>query len=100
MRCQVRAQFPERRVVAALDPLAQQLVMTGLQSRDMAAAVRTRGEVLPCAVQAQHLVDEGSADAEQPGHFRDRAVATQCRDKNTLAQIEGIGFHGAASYFS
>jgi len=55
--------------------------------------VRARRQVLPGAVQAEHLADEGGADAEQAGDFRDGVVAAQGGLQHPLPQVERVGFH-------
>lgn len=70
------------------------------QAGRVAASVLAWGEVSTGAVEPQHLVDEGGADAEQTRDFRDGAVTAQGGGEHPLPQFEGIGFYDAASYFS
>ena len=58
------------------------------QPRDVPASVRAWREVLSRAVQPEHLVDEGYADAEEFCHFRDGAVAAQGGREHPLPQVE------------
>jgi hypothetical protein len=51
--------------------------MSWQQACRVAAAVRARGEVFSGAVQRQHLIDEGGADAEGGGDLSDGAVTAQ-----------------------
>jgi hypothetical protein len=71
------AQLAERGVVVSDDGRPQQLVMSRPEARGVAPAVRPGREVFARAVQSEHLVDEGGADAEQIPDFGDRAVAAK-----------------------
>ena len=82
------------------DSPAQQLLVARQQACRVAAAVRAGGYVLAGAVQVEHLVDEGGADAEQFGHLADGAVASERGGENFLPQVERVSFHGAADYFN
>jgi hypothetical protein len=72
--------------------------MPGQEAGRVAAAMRAGREVFACAVQREHLIDEGGADAEQLRNLANRAVAAQSRGEHLLPQVQGIGFHGAADY--
>lgn len=76
-------------------------VVAYTEARGVASAVRARRENAPSAVQPEHLVNEGHADAGQLRHLRrDGAVAAQGGREHPLPRIERVGFHGATSYFS
>jgi hypothetical protein len=53
----------------------------GQQAGRVAATVRPGREVFSGAVQREHLVDEGSADAEGAGDLTDDAVASEGRGR-------------------
>src|SRR5215207_7457262 len=97
---QVIAQFAERGITVGGHGRPQQLMVSRPEARHMASAVRAWREVIPGAVEAEHLIDEGHADAEQFRHLGDGAVAAQGDREHAPPQIEGVGFHGAASYFN
>ncbi len=61
---QVLTQLAERGVVVGGDCRAQWLVVSRPEARDVPAAVRAGREASARAVQQEHLVDEGQADAE------------------------------------
>jgi hypothetical protein len=82
---EVRAQLRERGIIVAAHFRAQHLMMCDRQPCFLPAAVRSRCSVCPCAVQAQHLVDEGGARAEQFGDLRDGVLATQSGFKHSLS---------------
>ena len=87
------AQLCEGGVLVPPHLRAQQLLVAGQEACRVAAAVRARCEALPGAVQAEHFVNKGSADAEQVGDFRDGMVAAQGGLQHPLAQVERVGFH-------
>jgi hypothetical protein len=94
----VGAQFFERRVRAPPHLGPQQLLVPGQEAGRVAAAVRPGREVFALAVQREHFIDEGRADAERLRDLAEGAVAAQGRGENLLPQVERIGFHGAAAY--
>ena len=60
---------------------AQQFEVLSRESPGVSAAVRQRAEVAPLPVLAEHLLDEGLADAEACGHlFEGGVAALDCGD--------------------
>jgi hypothetical protein len=87
------AQLCECQVVLRTDETRHQRQRCRVEQAAPPAGVRRSGEPAGQPTSAQHLLDEGDADAELPGELtpRGHALITGLRDLGT--QIRGGGFH-------